>query len=285
MFSDLSENERRELARRSLDAAEAWLRKVIHQQLSQVHGEGYFDARLPNGNPVIPKKIRHQAKVRIEREPKRFERPIDAVSFGDAVKIVLHPDHYQTRFREALDRAYPDGAAEARTFLDRLEGHRNKSAHQGTCSLRDLEQCVCYSNDLIQSLAAFFAAKNMQRLYNVPMITRVVDNRGNELHPPLEGRKHIVWNVRGANGDLRVGDTLAIEIEVDESFPNDSYQVRWRTHVGDAAQGLQFTFPIEIRHVREQFIVVAEVVSNKPWHRLGNIDDKLFATYRVLPPE
>ena len=66
----------------------------------------------------------------------------------------------------------------------------------------------------------------MQRLYNVPMITRVVDNKGNEHHPPLHGREHIAWIVRdNGNGDLHVGEILDIEIEVDQSFPSNTYEV------------------------------------------------------------
>ena len=155
MYADLSESERRELARRALDAAESWIRKIVDQQLSRAHGANYFDTQLAGDTPVIPKKVRNQARFRIQKEPGRFERPIDALTFGELTTIGLHPEHYKTHFRQALDGAYPDGAAEARTFLSRLEDYRNQIAHQGTCSLRELERCVCYSNDLAGLIKGF----------------------------------------------------------------------------------------------------------------------------------
>jgi hypothetical protein len=164
MYSPLSENERRELARRYMDASEAWLRKIIDYQLSQNFGVGYFSHMVSATTPVIPKAIREDVTKRIAHEPGRFARPIDATTFGQAVTIILHPTLHEPFFKLTLAAAYPDGVGEARTFLGRIESLRNKLAHGATCSVRELEQAVCYSNDLVESLKEFFVSQNKQRL-------------------------------------------------------------------------------------------------------------------------
>jgi hypothetical protein len=284
LYDQLSNSERREAARQALDACENWLRKILHHKLNEAHGDKYFDANSENGNAVIPKKAKEKALARIQQQA--FPRPIDAITFGDAIDLFLHPDH-QLLFLECVKKAYPEGAAEARTFLGRLEILRNKVAHQGACSLRDLEKCVCYSHDLIDAIKEFFVASNMQRIYNVPMITRVVDNQGNETRPSIEGREHIAWILTGnPTGDLRVGTTLVVEIEVDESFEPSSYDISWRTSARDSELlGPKFSLKIENRHVSEAFNVYCSVISKRSWHRLpGGIDDSLIILYRVLPP-
>jgi hypothetical protein len=285
MMDGLGESERREIARRFLDTAEAWLRKIIDHKLTFEFGEEYFNALSRAGEPVIPKAIREQAVGRMQQDATRFARPVDAITFGDAVKIVLRQELYDSLFKAALQAAYPDGKVEALTFLRRLEAHRNKLAHGGNCSVRDLEQVVCYSNDLVESLKDHFVMTNEERLFNVPMITRVVDSKGNELRPPATGREHISLRLHtNGRGDLRVGETLSIEVEIDESFARDSYYVRWKVR-GVLVDGYRLNFLVGLEHVGVSLPVECEVVSKQDWHRLlGGIDDRLIVLYRVLPP-
>jgi hypothetical protein len=210
----------------------------------------------------------------------------DPTTFGNAATIVLHPNLYGSYFKPALAQAYPDGEAEARTFLGRIEALRNKLAHGATCSVRDLEQCVCYANDLIDSIKVFFVTQNQQRLYNVPLIARVVDTRGNELHPSPD-EENVVWWLRDSiTGSLTIGETLGIEIEVDPTFDPASYKVQWRTGglTGDRSEGRRFSLVIAERHVTSLFVVNCTVISDKTWHRYGSFDDQLNIAYRVLPP-
>jgi hypothetical protein len=107
MNINLAESERRELARRYLDAAEAWLRKIIDSQLSEAFGTNYF-AHSENAPSVIPKTVREHVAIRLAEEPKRFNRPIDATTFGQNIAIILHPTIYVQYFKPALVAAYPD---------------------------------------------------------------------------------------------------------------------------------------------------------------------------------
>jgi hypothetical protein len=136
-LDNLSDVERREVARSYLDSAEVWLRRLIDHQLTTAFGTAYFDANLPDGPPVIPRRIREPAMDRTAKEPDRFARPVDATTLGEAIDLVLHDRLYEAQFRQALDHAFPDGRAEARTFLSRLLPVRNKVQHGGIISSRE----------------------------------------------------------------------------------------------------------------------------------------------------
>jgi hypothetical protein len=160
-------------------------------------------------------------------------------------------------------------------------------AHGGTCSTRDLEQVVCYSNDLIDSLKGFYVSKNSQRVFNVPTIIRVVDNLGNDDHVPQE-RGLVPYYVLGANDsdrrDLQVGQILNVEIEVDPTFDPTSYVVTWQHRLIEIGRGALLNIPITISHVGETCLFECYVTSSKDWHRYGHWDDQLSLIYRVLPP-
>jgi hypothetical protein len=204
---------------------------------------------------------------------------------GEAIDIVLHDRLYGRYFRAAFVRAYPDGAAEARTFLKRLLPHRHKVQHGGTCSTRDLEQCICYSNDVIAATKAFFAEEGLARQFNVPTFVRFVDNHGNDHHfgPPREGGARSVDLSTRPSGTLSVGDLLSIEVEIDESF--SAYTVSWFSFAGDRGKGVPIRLEIERKHVGERHEIVIDLTSAEDWHRLGKHDDRIMITYRVLPPK
>ncbi|QOZ69204.1 hypothetical protein [Bradyrhizobium arachidis] len=281
----MTEAERKEVARRFLDSAESWLRRLIESKLPNRFGPNYLGPDEAGGCKVISKDIRRQITTRFESDRGRFARVIDAADLGHVITIVLHPELHQRNFRDALKAAYPDGPAEARTFLNRLEEIRNKLAHGGTCSDRDHERAVCYSNDLIDSIKQHFREQNMERQFNVPTFTRVVDNRGNDFHlahGPGQNM-HFVDVRQQGNGDLYVGDELIVEAEVDPNF--SGYSVDWMTFNGDVGQNSPVRLSINMKHVGLELIVRLNVRSSEPWHRLhGGIDDMVELRYRVLPP-
>ena len=167
VFETLTSQERREIARRHLDALESWLRRLIDRQLRERYGPDYFDGNLASGEPLIPRRIRERAEIRLRDEPQRFPRLIDATTLDDVIDIVLHPSLYEEFFRPAIVRVFPEGPPEARTFFGRLVVHRNIVQHVGEISARGAEQCVCYSNDVIYAIRDFFASEGLARQYNV----------------------------------------------------------------------------------------------------------------------
>ena len=90
----LNELERKDLARRYLDGAEAWLRRLIDVELTAAHGSGYL-ADGAAGCPEISKNTRERINGRYRNNPSRFPRLIDAADLGDAIKIVLEKKSQQ----------------------------------------------------------------------------------------------------------------------------------------------------------------------------------------------
>lgn len=274
--------EREELARRYVGSAERWLRKLIHHQLSQELGPNYITQGGWNKKLIANVRSKLSDKSEIERE-------VDATSFGEAIMIVCHDKYWRELFSEPLAGVYPMGANEARFFLTCLKDIRDDISHGHSCSTRQLEQSVCYSNDLADSLKSFFRRINMKRAYNVPLIVRYTDNRGND--STLEGvpidiyTRVIDWRQQG-NGDLYPGDSLTIEIEIDPAFDENTYSVTWQVlqQQSEPVIGTAASIDIERRHVNEQLEIRFIVISTESWHRQDEKDDMLSVLYRVFPP-
>ena len=181
----------------------------------------------------------------------------------------------------------PNGHAEARTFLLRLKEIRDDISHGQNCSVRQLEQAICYSNDLIDSLKQFFLHIGMQQEFNVPSIVRFNDNLGNtsslEDVPENVNSRFIDWRQSG-NGNLNPGDTLVAEIEVDPSFRASEYTVSWHVFGHERGDGPVVRLIVENKHVNEQFELKFQIVCDRDWHRFHGCDEGLGLIYRVLPP-
>lgn len=271
---------REDLCRRHVDAAESWLRRVIEYQLSQKYGSKYFDVEgLVNGG--IRKFVRSQRAD----YPGRFLRDIDATSFDHVVAIVCNPNHFRDYFAEPLRSAYPHGDGQARQFLTALRDIRNDLSHGRGCSARQLEKAICYSNDLIDALKAFFRGASMEKVFNVPTIFRFSDSKGNAaILSPAEENGHIYDCRSMAQGDLYPGETFSIEVEIDPSFDGVEYVVKWEFFGHESGLGTNATIEIKNKHVGTQVEIVFQVISKRDWHRMFQCDDRLHVQYRVLPP-
>jgi hypothetical protein len=283
--SDLIRQQRIDVARRYVEAAETWLRRIIHHQFVNAYGPHYLQIE-----GLISKRIRDQVRARKADPSLRFARDIDATTFEHVVDIVTKQEFYRERFKQVLDRAYPGNEEVPRHFLKILSNIRNDISHGRGCSARQVEQAICYTNDLIDALKQFFKDENMAQVYNVPTIIRFSDNQGNE--HTLEGvptdvnSRYIDWRQIG-KGDLHVGDELVAEIEVDPSFDAVEYRVSWMVfgdHENYDRDGSVARIAIGTRHVGEQFELRFRVITAREWHRFFECDDGLGLIYRVLPP-
>ena len=217
---------REETARRNVDAAESWLRKIIHHQLSKGLGANYLNLAGTIKNEII-----RQVEEKTKQLGKAVLRPIDATTFEQAIYLVTHPQLFPDFFRLPLSDAYPLGREQALLYLTRLKDIRNDVSHGRGSTARQTEQAACYANDLIDSLKAYFRNVGMGQTYDVPMIVRFVDNRGNESH--LEGLStnvHMrILDLRPlGRADLYPGDILVAEVEVDQSYDESEYHLFWR---------------------------------------------------------
>ena len=288
---EISDSDIRAVCKNRIESLEYWLRRLIDDMLRPHYGD-YFSHADTQGNRLIGKAVSDPIEKRFLREPTRYPRKIDAALLEDCIAIVCKPQLFNLYFRAPLSRAFPDGSAEARTFLKRLLAPRNQLSHANAISLRQAEQIVCYTNDIIDSLKAFYLDTGMQSEYNVPLILRATDSFGNtfmrdqfQLFPGGGILKVLYPDDRFR---LRPGDTLTIEVEVDPAFDPASYTLSWSTSARvplKTANTPKIVVPITDRHVSEQFYVYCDLTTKREWHRLQRgVDDRLAIAYKVLPP-
>jgi hypothetical protein len=292
-FHRLSVNEIRDYCKQTIESLEYWLRRLIDETLKNSYGTNYFEAIDKDGSNMINKRIRTSIKTRYDSNSDQFSRIIDASSLDDCIDIICNPVLFQKHFREAFKTAFPDGNSrdETRTFLKRLVEPRNLLYHANPISVRQAEQVICYSHDIIASLKKYYEELKVVQNYNVPMIIKITDSFGNEVHSTQIRRNNTGRGFYNFNDNernfLRPGDTLRLEVEVDSSFPRDSYTINWvHSYAGFDIidDGRSLVLHINNRCVREDFTINCKVTSKEEWHRCGDCDDAVTLLYKVLPP-
>lgn len=285
---EFSKSELRDYCRASIESLEYWLRRLIHETLTQEFGNNYLEATYENGDNVLGREIRESIINRYQANQERYSRPIDAALLDDAIDIVCHPRLYPKHFKDPLSDAFPDGSEEARTFLKRLTEPRNHLSHANPISIRQAEQVICYTHDVIDSLKSYYNRQNMGNEYNVPSIIRITDSFGLDKHSGQFPSNGGIQRFNDEEAFLRPGDKLSIEVEIDPSFDKSEYTIKW-DYFNQPVENRPNTGPkciIEFNtsHVTSFFLVTCTVTSNKEWHRYGQFDDKMRLQYKVLPP-
>lgn len=291
LIANLDEADIRRICWEKIEALEHWLRRLIEDALVAKHGD-YFTAIDDRGNRIIKSAIAQDALVRKQREPERYPRTVDALLLDEVVDIVCNPQLFKDNFRIPLVHAFPEGREEARTFLKRIALPRNNLAHVNTISLRQAEQIICYTNDVIDSLKFHYRNLGMQETYDAPLILRVTDSFGNTFTRSQFGPCHdggimkMFFNLPAMY--LRPGDVLTIEIEVDPSYDPSSYGIQWTSTKPwgiEPETGAKVVIPISNRQVGQQFDVQCVITANREWHRMNmGAEDFLMLYYKVLPP-
>jgi hypothetical protein len=287
-IAELKDSSIRSTCKERIEAVEHWLRRLIDDQLAKAYGD-YFTFTDPDGNRLLRKALVEKIEARCGLEPARYPRKVDAILLEDSIDIICKEQLFGIHFKDALAGAFPDGRVEARTFMARLLAPRNSLAHANPISIRQAEQVICYSNDIIDSLKKFYTAQGMNEDFNVPLILRVSDSFGNSSsrNQLSRGNGGILMNYRDRKECfLRPGDVLAIEVEVDPSFEPSEYTIKWSSAKGMSPipDGLKAVIPITNRQVGEEIDVQCRVISNRDWHRMNGIDDLLIVWFKVLPP-
>lgn len=289
MYYKMTDSEIRSFCKEKLESLEYWLRRIIDETLSASYGD-YVNFTDEHGNKLINSAITKSLLSRKENEPHRYPRTVDAILLEDAISIVCNPKMYKTHFFLMFSQAFPEGQAEARTFMMRLVPIRNALSHANPISLRQAEQTICYSNDIIDSFKNYYLNKNMENEYNVPLILKVTDSFGNIFHRNQLSVVHDGGIMKTFFDDskyhLRVGDILTLEVEVDQSFDNDEYTITWSSAKGiPNHSGKKLVLQITEKNVAQQFDVQCRVLTKKDWHRMHmGTDDFMLFYYKVLPP-
>ena len=106
-FSRLEEEEKRSICKKEIENLENWLRRLVHELLSKEYGKNYLEHKDDNNNYLISRKIMQNVNKRIEDEPTRFPRCIDAFYLSDLIYIICKDDLYNKFFKDPLFKAFP----------------------------------------------------------------------------------------------------------------------------------------------------------------------------------
>jgi hypothetical protein len=271
----LPEEQLRTICRQRIEACELWLRRLLHDKLVERFGAGYAEAEWNAGQKVLSAPIRRRIADRGEDAP----RPMDALYLTDLCNLICRQDLYDAFFRPVFESAMrsPD---QIRWVLDRLTEIRNALSHARVISVREAEQAICYSGDIVDPIKYFYREAKMSEAFPAPSFTRFIDSLGNTRHlsKPVE-------NLSFRDTPLYEGDKLRMEVEVDASFPPGSYDVTWEV-LSNAPRKLSGT-AIEIEFgpgdIQTSLVIVCNVISKAAWHRFPNSDGQLNLGYEVRP--
>ena len=271
--------------RRRIESCELWLRRLVHDAFLPKFGTDYINLATypPNGDHVFSAGTRKNAGMRWLNAPGRAPRAVDMLLFDDLGVAIGKVPVYEEFFRAALGPRISLGPEHVRQMMEALVPIRNKLSHANGVSLSMLEaeRALCYCNDIISAIQAHYATISMSDQFPAPQFTRVSDSLGNVWHPAsTRSRFASVQN-------LRSGDSIRFEVEVDSTFAPDEYDIAWTVNNiprPETARGPVFSLTLTDRHVSVEFTVSASLVSKRSWHRHATFDDSTVLDYKVFPP-
>ena len=225
---DLTEVELRDLSRHHIDTFENWSRRLIDEILRKNYGDNYFDFMIKEDQPLVRSEIKKRIDKRMQDNPGRFPRKIDAILMEDIEYFLCREDLYNAHFKAILEPFY-SGIAEVRKVLSRLIPIRNKLSHGNTISIHEAEQCLCYIGDFVAVFMQYYSAIGKEQDYNVPVFLRIKDSLGNDFireDPQYAWEMHFYGHT-APKIQLRSGDCYKLWVEVDSSFDSSFYEIHW----------------------------------------------------------
>lgn len=289
---NLTEVELRQSCKEAVEALEFWLRRVIDITLVPEFGGDYINAKSStNDKHIIKGSVRDSIQSRASSDPSRYPRMVDAMLLGEEIDIICHPGLYKSFFKEYFEKSFPLGNDQIRNCLRKILEPRNNLAHANPISVRQAEQVICYTHDVIDAIKDRLKERNLDKEYNAPTIIKISDSRGFVFHDAQIRRNRTGRGGIDLTGDqstlLRSGDTIGVEVEIDPSFPAEEYNVDWVFPAGVNIQkhnsNQRVVLCLTDENVRVDFTICCTVISTKSWHRCGDVDDCVSITYKVLP--
>jgi hypothetical protein len=289
MYYKYTEDELRAICRTHLESFEKWARLIVHMILTDKLGDDYIHSTGADGNYKMRKELVKKVDEMMANEPLRFPKPVDALFLDDIIYILCKNDFYKDYFSVFLQKMYPEGVNELRTFLERLIPIRNKLSHTNPFSVRDAEQCVCYSNDFIECVKEFFVMTNQDKDFNIPTIIKVTDSWGNE-YIIKEGRAgeglDIIDPITGKKKIFHHNDRFSLDLTIDPSFEDDSYSLNWTAQNGLEVlnDGKKINVTITDELIGDEVVLWCTLVTKNTWHRYLHYDQQLIVHFKALPP-
>lgn len=299
LYWNLSESEARDLCRHQLDAMEHWARRLIDETFKKSYADDYFNFKTSNGALLLKKEMRDRIEGRINDDPIRFPRKIDAIVIEDLVYFFCKEDFYRNHFKDVFEPFY-SGVSEVRSVIERISKIRNKISHGNHISQHEIEQCVCYTNDFIDVFREYYKKIGREKEYNVPTFLVAKDCLGNCV---VRKESSVNWEIRSwkisPDGkakvlQLRSGDSYRLELEVDSSFSEDFYEIKWCVYLGISpsdciarGKGKTIEFTVNDEAVSLSPTIFVALTTKRSWHRSGysKCDDVVYVYLDpVLPP-
>lgn len=276
-----TDDEIRIYCKQTIESLEFWLKRIIHDKLSQDFGDDYLNAKNDKDEYVIKNHIREKIKQMYDAEPSRYTRLIDASTLDQLVCIICNPVLYKKYFNSTLIHAFPNGREVAKTYLDNLITPRNCLYHANPISVRVAEQVICYSHDIIDSFKEYYKMVNQNKYFNVPSVIKSVDSFGYVFYPNDNINSYDLS--ANPNYFLRPGELLKIELEVDPTFNPDEYKFEWS--INGISYGNKNMLYLEIKesHVKDMLIISCNIITNNNWHKYNGFDYNFYCIYKIIP--
>ena len=281
---ELSESELRSICKQKIENLERWIRRIVNDNLSASYGEDWINFKTSNGDFLINSRIRNNARNINEKAPERTaSRPINALYLNDLISIICNEKLFKDHFSDVFKYSFPEGREFIKHMLERLVPIRNKLSHSNPISIREAEEVICYSNDFLDGLKMYYQHIGEERMYNVPMIIRLVDSFGNEFSADQISRNSTGRGVCQITHAVYSGDILSLEVFVDPSFDSSSYDVKWLVK-NKVFYGTKLIFRIDDSCIGMNFAIYCSIISkDHSWHRCTDVDDSIAIIYSVLP--
>ena len=277
-----NEVEIRNSAKETLETLEHWSRRIINDKFVKKYGRDYFDYKFENGESLVKGEILRNIADRMNNNPKRFPRKIDAILMEDIAYFLCKDSFYSDFFKEILETDF-SGQAEVRKRIEVVKDIRNKLYHGNSISYREAEKAICYSHDFIDCYKTYYVKIGKEKEYNVPFFTKVEDSWGRCAY--RDETKLEKFFLEYSENKLRPGDVYKIWVEVDANFPDDFYEITWWMNDKCVATGKEFVFVPTAKMVASLQFVQCSLKTKREWHKYISHDDS-FSTYigEILPP-
>ena len=269
------------------------MRRVIDITLTAAYCQAYWEPadEAEASSNILNRAIREKVQERINKSPPgRFPRWIDATLIEHQIEILTNTKLYDEHFKAFFALLFPANFSQGREYVKFILGKcavvRNTIYHTNPVSVRQVEQTICYTNDVIDSIKLNYSTLKMHESYNVPTIVGFDDSRGlRVLDGQIANDTMGKWIRLPDTYNLRPGDKMKFTVEVDSSFREDEYTIQWRLGAFDlVGEGASIVIEFRDEHVSESIGLNIEVKSNKSWHKYRDHDDSLRVSFRILPP-
>lgn len=280
---ELNEAELRSICKQKIENLERWIRRIIDANLSATYGKNWINFKNQNGDFLINSRIRNNVRNIKEKDPERASIEINALYLNDLISILCNEKLFKVAFSDVFKYSFPEGREFIKYMLERLVPIRNKLSHSNPISIREAEQVICYSNDFLDGLKLHYQHIGEEKMYNVPMIIRLVDSFGNEFAEEQISRNETGRGRCKIEHEIYSGDIISLEVFIDPSFDSNSYDVKWLVK-NSYSYGTKLVFRVDDSCVGVNFVIYCSVISKEhSWHRCTDVDDSISIIYSVLP--